>query len=122
MSVKVTGQQDLLDKLEGLADEGSESAVYGLEQWAQEVLGLAQQLVPVDTGELHNSGYVETRGNAVEVGFAADHAIYVHEDLSAHHPNGGQAKFLESAADQLQPQLEAVVAQSMAELGKGRKR
>lgn len=121
MTVKVTGQDELLGRLEELADDGSEAAVYGMEQWAQAVLELSQQLVPVDTGELHNSGYVERRGNGVEVGYSADHAIYVHEDMSAHHPNGGQAKFLEAAADQLQPELEEVVAQAIREM-KGRKR
>jgi hypothetical protein len=30
------------------------------------------------------------------VGYSAEHAVYVHEDLTANHPNGGQAKYLES--------------------------
>lgn len=31
------------------------------------------------------------------VGFSAPYAIYVHENLEANHPNGGEAKFLENA-------------------------
>lgn len=33
----------------------------------------------------------------VEIGYSAYYAIYVHEDLSMNHPNGGEAKFLEKA-------------------------
>jgi hypothetical protein len=35
------------------------------------------------------------------VGYGMDYAIYVHENLEAQHPNGGQAKFLEQPATQL---------------------
>lgn len=31
-------------------------------------------------------------------GYTADYAVYVHENLTANHPNGGQAKFLEEPA------------------------
>jgi hypothetical protein len=37
---------------------------------------------------------------SVSVGFQTEYAIYVHEDLQAHHPTG-QAKFLEQPARQL---------------------
>jgi hypothetical protein len=32
------------------------------------------------------------------VGYSAPYAVYVHENLQANHPNGGQAKFLEAPA------------------------
>lgn len=59
--------------------------------------------VPVDTSNLRQSGQVllpEIKGSAVMVemgygGFAADYSLYVHEDLEAHHPRGGSAKYLE---------------------------
>lgn len=31
----------------------------------------------------------------VIVGYQTDYAVYVHENLTANHPNGGQAKYLE---------------------------
>ena len=31
---------------------------------------------------------------SVKVGYSAPYAVYVHEDLNANHPNGGQAKYL----------------------------
>lgn len=63
----------------------------------------SQEIVPVLTGELKESGYLETRsfrGRArVEIGYGRgglpDYAIVVHEDLEAHHEEPTQAKFLQ---------------------------
>ena len=41
----------------------------------------------------------------VKVSYATDYAVYVHEDLNANHPNGGQAKYLEQPAREMRPQL-----------------
>lgn len=79
----------------------------------QRIINESKPLVPVDTGALRASGYVEppvTQGRVITVtlgygGPAAQvnpksgestegYAIYVHENLEAHHPVG-QAKFLE---------------------------
>jgi hypothetical protein len=43
------------------------------------------------------------------VGYSADYAVHVHEDLQRVHPNG-QAKFLETPATLLQPVLANMVA------------
>lgn len=45
-------------------------------------------------GELNKSGKIFN----INVGYSAPHAIFVHEDLTANHPNGGQAKYLEAAS------------------------
>lgn len=37
----------------------------------------------------------------VVVRYGAAYAVYVHEDMQAHHPNGGQAKYLEVPTNQL---------------------
>ncbi len=42
-------------------------------------------------------------------GPSAPYAPYVHEDLEAEHPNGGQAKFLESTIDESRPYMAARV-------------
>ena len=49
----------------------------------------------------------------VWVGYAAEYAIFVHENLTAHHPVG-QAKFLEEPARTFQPQMRAVIQQVLA--------
>jgi ornithine cyclodeaminase/alanine dehydrogenase-like protein (mu-crystallin family) len=63
----------------------------------------AQKLTPVRTGNLKASASTRLirkgqgrRGGLCQVGFSAHYAIYVHENLTAHH-NNGQAKFLEDA-------------------------
>lgn len=40
-------------------------------------------------------------GHGSEVVYTAPYAVYVHEDLTARHPRGGQAKYLEQPARRL---------------------
>ena len=78
----------------------------GLFEAGNMIMTDAKRRVPVDLGNLKGSGYVTAPtatpgGTHVEVGFggpAAGYAIYVHEDLSAHHPVG-EAKYLENAVE-----------------------
>src|SRR5438445_698014 len=49
---------------------------------------------------------------SVVVGTSVAYAIFVHEDLEAHHPVG-QAKFLEQPARELQPTLAMIVRQAL---------
>lgn len=44
------------------------------------------------------------------VGYTQSYAIYVHENLDAHHAEGKQAKFLETPARELAPELARIVA------------
>lgn len=79
----------------------------------------AKRRCPVDVtpptphpGQLRASGFVHQpvrRGRMISVtlsfgGLADDYAIYVHENLDAHHPVG-QAKFLESTLVESQPYM-----------------
>jgi len=64
---------------------------------ALEILDRAQAKVPVDTGFLKSTGKVVQVEDGFEVRYDADYAIYVHENIEAQHPRGGQAKFLEEA-------------------------
>ena len=67
-------------------------------------LELAQNRTPVKTGDLKASGHlgeykVSGYESSIEIIFGTEltYALYVHENLQARHPGGGQAKFLESA-------------------------
>jgi len=73
--------------------------------------------VPVLTGELKESKFeVEPyfQGNQVVggLGYGADHALVVHEDLEAFHPHG-QAKYLESVINESAPHFPDRVAEEM---------
>lgn len=49
----------------------------------------------------------------LDVGYEAPYAVYVHEDLTANHPNGGQAKFLEAAVRGNRREMAAIVRRSI---------
>lgn len=63
----------------------------------------AKQKTPVEWGNLKASGYSrwESSGKTplVEIGYTADYAVPVHEDLESWH-NVGEAKFLENALNE----------------------
>ena len=70
---------------------------------ALKVMGLfvqreSQQIVPIDTANLKRSAFTRSSGRGfkveVRVGYTAEYAIYVHENLEANHPVG-ENKFLE---------------------------
>lgn len=69
----------------------------------------AQRRTPVDTGALRASGAVvqtvEKSTIQTDIVFDTPYAIFVHEDLEANHPNGGQAKFLESVLRESAPYM-----------------
>lgn len=68
---------------------------------------------PVLTGALRDSHEIVETENSVEIhvgGDAAPYALYVHENLQAHHPHG-QAKFLESAMLEAIPGLADRIAE-----------
>lgn len=49
----------------------------------------------------------------VDVGYTAPYAVYVHEDLEASHPNGGQAKYLEQPARTLAKDMMDIIVTSV---------
>lgn len=51
--------------------------------------------------------------SSVKVGYRTNYAVYVHENLQANHPNGGEAKFLENPARELRSQLVVQVQSDM---------
>jgi len=72
----------------------------------------SQKRVPVRYGFLKGSAYTRKTPEdpmVVEVGYTAAYAIYVHENLEAHH-DVGQAKYLESAARDKQSEVVDAVA------------
>jgi hypothetical protein len=86
------------------------------------VLGVAQELCPVKTGFLMASAFAteptgEGTMTTMEIGFNAGYALYVHENLAVHHPQG-QAKFLEIALQQSMHLLPQYVMEELkAEFG-----
>ena len=99
MTLEIEGFDQLQRTLGRIADNVPKQAARGLGDRADSILKASNRLVPIETGELRDSGSVvdvKRRGDVIEatVEYTADHAAPVHEDLDARHP-AGQAKFLQ---------------------------
>lgn len=98
-SFVIEGEDELMAKLKAMWPKFSNAAVKGCMDWADDVMNEAKRITPVDTGALRASGYTQTmsgpEGVEIGIGFSANYALYVHENLEAHH-DVGQAKFLET--------------------------
>lgn len=77
----------------------------GLKRAALLVQRESQKIVPVDTGTLINTAFTRADGRgentSVVVGYKSNYAIYVHENLTARHAPGKEAKYLEKPAREL---------------------
>lgn len=86
-----------LDKAEEYVRE---AAARGLREAGLHVLAASNKQAPRDTGALIKSGAVSrvsSRRLVVTVSYGKYYAPFVHENMTAKHPKGGQAKFLEQA-------------------------
>lgn len=68
---------------------------------AKPILKRARELAPSDEGDLRKSGKIAVDDKTVTVAFRAKHAWLQHERLDYEHPNGGQAKYLETAVQEI---------------------
>lgn len=108
--------------LEGIENATPEALEYALQPMMEKAL----IYVPVDTGDLRNSAYLETRqmGNKIEaeIGFGRGgkpwYAPLVHEGLDFYHEPPTRAKFLEQAINEhLAEVLPRVIAYLKKEFG-----
>lgn len=103
MKITILGGTRLARKLQAASASGPPALVGALFQEAERIMTASKQdYVPVQTGALRASGFVDepvltATGGSVTLGFggpAAPYAVIVHEDLTKRHPVG-QAKYLE---------------------------
>jgi len=111
--VTITGFGELAKTLQGLEAKATHGAVAGNFAVANNIMTVAKERAPVDTGVMRASGFVDVNGETVSMGFggaSSDYVVRQHEDLTLRHPGGGQAKFLESAIDEAHSGAPAVIA------------
>lgn len=75
----------------------------------------SQKIVPVDLNNLRPPAFTRNVGGTgfdvdVIVGYVADYAVYVHEDLEAKHKPGKTAKYLERPAREKRPEILMIIA------------
>lgn len=78
-----------------------QAAQEGLREAAKATLKRARELSPTETGDSDKTGFVVVDDLTAQVGFKSPVSRLQHEDLDNEHPNGGQAKFLETAAEEV---------------------
>ena len=116
------------DRAKAAAHRG---AVRGLKQWGGDVLDASQELAPVAAvggGYLRDHAKVEVDEQALRAAVSyqspppkhGDHrpgnltaAVYVHEDMTAHHGSGKQAKYLEQPLNASKKSGPATVAREV---------
>lgn len=67
----------------------------------RKILKRSNELAPRDDGDLIKSGRVIVDDLSVEVRYTAPHSALQHEHLDWAHTDGGGAKFLERASDEI---------------------
>lgn len=104
-----------------------EAGYDGVEEFALAVLIRSEDLVPVDTGTLKASTFIDRTEEGVKFGYggsndktnpktglkASEYMVQVHEDLEMRHPRGGQAKFFEIPLLELMAQLNDYIIQAI---------
>lgn len=108
--MKLVGTAEMKGNLLELARRSRKAIERGVKEFAEVEMTEMKKNVPVDTGTLKSSGYVDApkrEGNTVsiELGFggaAEDYAIPVHEDMEAFHRVGGP-KYVERPLAQSAP-------------------
>lgn len=95
------------------ADAITEAAQTGIFEAAEALLDQAVEKTPVQDGVLRASGRATQEGNVAAVSFNTPYAVKQHEELGYQHPGGGEAKYLERAANSFGPTMEAIVAQAI---------
>lgn len=94
---------------------GTQAAtIRGLRLAGELVLDDSNRLVPLDEGTLERSGRVTDNGvDTVAVSYDTAYAVRQHEDMNLRHPNGRQAKFLETALGKNRGKIAALVAREI---------
>jgi|SRR3990172_1194652 len=89
---------------------------------AKPIFDKSQIYVPIDTGHLMESGYIEVSGNRksaiLEIGYGRNgdppYAPIVHENQDVHHAPPTRSKFLEAAIDE---HLDDILPRAAVRLG-----
>jgi hypothetical protein len=89
-----------------------EGAARGLFLAAEHVLGLSNDVVPLDEAELQRSGVASVDEGALTgaVSYDTAYAVVQHERLDFRHPPGRTAKYLENSLNGARTEIAAIIA------------
>lgn len=113
------GGRELRAKLQAMATGMPGAIAAALLEWGYSVMGQSVRLVPVCTGRLRSSAYVEVQEESgrlvLHLGYGTDYALIVHERLDVRHPHG-QAKYLQQPLEAALAGFGAFMAARVPEL------
>ena len=84
---------------EGIAARVEAARDRALAQVGEYIRARSTAIAPLRSGTLEGSAQVESVAGKVTVRYGAAYAAIQHEHTEFHHPNGGQAKFLQSVVE-----------------------
>jgi hypothetical protein len=100
MGLELQGINDVIKNFEKINRMVEQNLTESLKKGGDMILKESNSLAPRDTGNMiRESDVKEVAPLDFQVRYNEDYALYVHEDLEARHPNGGQAKFLQIATN-----------------------
>lgn len=86
----------------------------GLRAASEAILNESRKRTPVaETGELQGNSGTAVSGDEAAIYYNALYAVYQHEGIGFNRPNGGQAKFLETAFTATSAQAQQIIAQAI---------
>lgn len=97
--------------LAGVADRADR----GLKLGGEVILATSNRKVPHETGDLMRSGEVTVEPGTVCVSYDRPYAVRQHEDMTAKHDSGREAKYLENAVYMESDTVLALVARHAGE-------
>lgn len=103
-----------------ILDRLRDGAAAGLHDAAEHVLGESNRRVPLEEGTLERSGRTSVDPGRLEAAVSYDtpYAVVQHEDLTFHHDQGREAKYLEKTMAAEVDQIRKIIAARIrAELG-----
>jgi len=114
--VRITGINAVLAKIKAETTKTNSKFEQGLYLAGLHLQRESQKIVPVDKGILKNSAFTRKSNSTtpdVIVGYTANYAVFVHENLDATHKPGKQAKFLEEPLRREQGKIVNIVKQHL---------
>jgi hypothetical protein len=89
ITAELIGRRELEIKLQRVSEKQAKAAQAAMLTAGYRLMKYSQELVPIETGNLSNSGFVTSVVSSgrtiVLVGYSADYAPYVHERLDTAH-------------------------------------
>lgn len=93
----------------------NEGALRGLWAAGEHILGVSNEQVPFEEGDLAASGGVsqDESSGITAISYNTDYAVRQHEDMTAKHDAGRNAKYLENAVNSERSTASRIIATSI---------